>query len=281
MVRVESDPPSFGGGSLVPVAAYLLTVVVLSALTAVSGGGDPPPVLGMAWGVFLAALALGALAVEGASPRSVLPSARSAVPAVGVVAAFWALYNAVAYGLAVAGVPGFEAAPSRAVAHPLLYLAALGSSLLFTAVPEELAFRGYLQSKVVSLAGGDGRRALAVGVGVASALFALFHLPRWFLASGHGVGAALARRLLGLALAGVAYGVVYALTRILWLVALFHATMNRPPLLVAVDVPPGGLHLLVGLFEYATVVLVAVVAVRALGDGSGSPWRRPTTSAED
>jgi membrane protease YdiL (CAAX protease family) len=261
MVRLENDPPAFDGGSVVPVATYLLIIAVLSGLTFVTAGAAGSPVVGMGWGVFLAALALGAFAVEGASPRSALPTVRSLAPAVGVVAAFWLLYNLVAYGLALGGVAGFEPAPSRVVAHPLPYLAAFVSSLLFTAIPEELAFRAYLQSKFAALAGGGSRRATAVGVSLAAVLFALFHLPHWFLASGHGVGPALATRLVGLTLAGLAFGLAYALTRNLWLVALFHATMNQPPFLVAVEVP-AGMHLLVGAVEYAAIVSAAFVAVR-------------------
>lgn len=261
MVRLESDPPAFDGGSVVPVATYLLIIAVLSGLTFVTSGASGSPVAGIGWGVFLAALALGAFAVEGVSPRSALPTVRSLAPAGGVVAAFWVLYNAVAYGLALGGVPGFEPVPSRVVAHPLPYLAAFVSALLFTAIPEELAFRAYLQSKFTALAGGGSRRATAVGVSLAAVLFALFHLPHWFLASGHGVGPALATRLFGLTLAGLAFGLAYALTRNLWLVALFHATMNQPPFLVAVHVP-AEMHLLVGVVEYAAIAAAAFVAVR-------------------
>jgi membrane protease YdiL (CAAX protease family) len=280
MLRPDADPPTFDGGSLVPVVTYLLTVAVLSVLAAVSAGGSPSPVLGIGWGVFLVVLAAGAFVTEGVSPRSVLPPVRSVLPVVGLVAAFWGAYNLLAYGLALGGVAGFDPTPSRAAAHPLMYLAALVSSLLFTAIPEELLFRAYLQSRLVDLAG-EGRRAVAVGVTVTAALFALFHLPRWFLLSGHGVDAALATRLAGLTLAGLAYGLAYALTRNLWLVALVHATMNQPPFLVAVQVPPS-LHLLVGVIEYAAVVGVALLAVRLTeSDGIRLARSRETASVSD
>ena len=157
-------------------------------------------------------------------------------------------------------MPGFDIASSRVLAHPLLYLAALGSFFLFTAIPEELVFRIYFQSKAVALAAGSARRAVAIGVSAGTILFALFHLPRWFLMSGHGVGPALASHLLGLTLAGLAYGLVYALTRNLWLVALFHATMNQPPFLLTIRIP-SDLHLLLGVVEYAAIVLFTLVTV--------------------
>jgi membrane protease YdiL (CAAX protease family) len=282
MFRSEHGVPSFDGSPLVPVAAYLLIIAVLSGFSVVAAGHSPPPLLGVAWGVVLTVLGIGAFVVEDIDPRSVLPPARSLVSAVGAVVAFWTLYNLVAYGLAIGGVHGFETAPSRVAGHPVLYLAALGSSLLFTAIPEELVFRGYLQSKFASLAGGGTRRAVAVGVGLTAVLFALFHLPRWFLMLGHGVGPALGTRLVGLTLAGLAYGVVYAATRNLWLVGLAHATMNQPPFLVTVHVPEG-LHLLVGLVEYGALVVVVLAAVRlTASEGTASNLQRaPLTSDDD
>ncbi len=105
-------------------------------------------------------------------------------------------------------------------------------------------------------------------------LFAVFHLPRWFIASGHGVSAALGTRLFGLLLAGLVYGGVYAFTGNLWVVALFHATMNQPPFIVTVDIP-AELHLVAGVVEYAGILAVVVLAVRLTGIGEGIPvWAR-------
>ncbi|WP_277541544.1 CPBP family intramembrane glutamic endopeptidase [Haloarcula laminariae] len=267
MLRADVGPLSFDRGPLVPVVAYLLTIAVLAGLSLDSVGGPPSPLLGVAWGVVLAVIAAGAFAVAGVSLRSVVPVPRSALSAAGLLLVFWTLYNLVVYGLAVAGVAGFEPAASRVLAHPLPYLAALASAFLFTALPEELFFRAYLQSSVTSLVRGGPRRAVAVGVGVAAVLFALFHLPRWFLALGHGVGGALAGRLVELLVIGLAYGTVYALTRNLWLVALLHATMNQPPVLVAGHVPPG--LVLPSLVVELGAAVALVAAATRLGDWSG------------
>ena len=276
MLRAETGSLSFDRGPLVPVAAYVLTLAVLSGFALVSGGGSPPPLLGMTWGLFLAALALGAFVVEGVSPRSLLPSTRSFLAGTAVVAVFWAVYNAVTAVLALGAVPGLALSPSRVAAHPLLYLAAFGSSLLFTAIPEELVFRAYLQPKAIALAGGDTRRAAATGIVVVAVLFALFHLPRWFLLSGHGVGPDLAVRLLWLTLAGLAFGFVYALTRNLWLVALFHATMNQLPLLLSVQFP-SGLHVLVGIVEYTAFAALVLLGVYVTSSDDASLRRTDTT----
>jgi membrane protease YdiL (CAAX protease family) len=261
MVRTDSGALSFDGGVSIPVATYLLAVCVLSILLVVFPGESPPPLLGMAWGVFLVLLTLGAFRIEGNALRMVLPSARALLPAIGVLLTFWGLYNLVAFALASAGVVGFEATWSRVAAHPLPYLGALCSSFLFTALPEELVFRSYLQSKVSATIGGDPYRVVAAGVAIVAVLFALFHLPRWVLASGHGVGVGLAVRLSGLVLAGFAYGVVYALTGNLWLVASLHATINYPPLLVTMHLP-ADLHFVAGLVEYVILVGIVYASVR-------------------
>lgn len=276
MLRAEIGSQSFDRGPLVPVATYVLTLIVLSVLALVSGGESPPPLLGMAWGFFLVALAFGACTAENVSPGTILPSTRSFLAGAGVVLVFWAGYNALTAVLALGGVSGLELAPSRVVAHPLAYLAAFGSSLLFTAIPEELLFRAYLQPKAIALAGGDTRRAAATGIAVVAVLFALFHLPRWFLLSGHGAGPALASRLLWLTLAGLTFGLVYALTRNLWLVALFHATMNQPPFLLPVQFS-GGLHSLVAIVEYAAFVALVLLGVSAIS--SDGETFRPTDTA--
>lgn len=260
MVRTDAGIPAFERGPLVPLGTFVLLSGVLSVLVFVSPTATPPPLLGMAWGVFLCVLAIGVYRFEGVSPRSLLPSNRTFFAALGVVAAFWVLYNLVAFGLAIGGVQGFEAAQSKVVAHPTLYLLALLSSLLFTAIPEELVFRAYLQQKFTALADQPPRRAVLVGIAMSAVLFALFHLPRWVLASGHGLNGALASRLLGLTIAGAAFGVVYALTRNVWLVALFHATMNQPPFFTTVNIA-SELHVVAAVFEYGGFVCLVSLVV--------------------
>jgi membrane protease YdiL (CAAX protease family) len=129
---------------------------------------------------------------------------------------------------------------------------------------------------------GNTRRAVAIGVAIGTVLFALFHLPRWFFMLNDGIGPALGSHLLGLTLAGLAYGLVYAVTRNLWLVALFHATMNQPPFLLTIQVP-SNLHLLLGIIEYASIILfVLVTAYVTESDGiSVTPARQGGSQASD
>lgn len=269
MVRTDVESPAFESGSLVPVATYLVVISVLSALLFVSPGESPPPILGMAWGVFLTVLALSAFKIEGVSPRSILSSVRPLMPVISILVVFWGLYNLVALGLALGGVVGFEAVWSRIAAHPLPYLAALLSSLLFTAIPEELMFRAYFQQKFIAMAGGETRRAVVSGIVVMAVLFAIFHLPRWFLALARGVGPALVTRLLSLTLMGITYGIVYAVTRNFWLVAFFHATMNISPILVTVNISPE-LHFAVGVIESVAIISVVYLYARTIEPDSAA-----------
>jgi len=148
MSTLVSDSPVFNSGSLVPAVTYLLIIAVLSGFALVSTGESPSPVLGMAWGVFLIVVGLTALTVESVSPRALLPPLRSVGPVLAALVSLWALYNLVVYGLALIGVSGFDIAASRVLVHPLPYLAALGSSFLFTAIPEELALLKSYRSNI-------------------------------------------------------------------------------------------------------------------------------------
>ncbi|MFC6875489.1 CPBP family intramembrane glutamic endopeptidase [Halobellus marinus] len=264
MLGTDTHLPAFESGLSVPIVTYLVVLSVLSLFLLVTPDGSPPPLLGMVWGGFLVVLAVGAFSIEGVSPRAIFPSARTVRSVAGVLITFWGVYNLAAVSLALGGVIGFEATWSRVAAHPLPYFAALGSSFLFTAIPEELVFRSYFQQKCIAIAGGETRRAVVSGVVVAAVLFAGFHLPRWFLASGHGVGTALVLHLFGLLLMGLTYGIVYVLTRNLWLVALIHATMNYPPVLVTMSVP-STLHFAVGVIEYAAIISIVYSAVHVTG----------------
>ncbi|WP_181950679.1 MULTISPECIES: hypothetical protein [Haloferax] len=144
MVRTRLTSPTFDRSASIPTVTYVLLITVLSGFLLAAPHGSPTPLLGLAWSGVLVALAAGALRVEGVALQSLFPSLRAFGAAVAVVAAFWALYNLVAAGLATAGVGGFEPVLSRVVAHPAPYLAALLSSFVLTALPEELLFRGYL-----------------------------------------------------------------------------------------------------------------------------------------
>ncbi|MFD1687548.1 CPBP family intramembrane glutamate endopeptidase, partial [Halobellus litoreus] len=72
MTRPEIAPPAFKRGLLVLVTAYFVIIALLSGLALISGRGSPPPLLGMAWGILLVGIGVGAYRLEGVSPRSIL-----------------------------------------------------------------------------------------------------------------------------------------------------------------------------------------------------------------
>lgn len=272
MTRSASERVSFDGRAAVPFAAYLLCVAALSGVLLAAGGTPFEPLAGVVWGLLLVALAVGALRVEGVDVRAVVPSLRSLGAVALVLAGFWTVVNLAV--VAVAGdLGGVALGDLPFVAEPVAYVAVFASSALFTALPEELFFRGYLQGKLVALAGGRGRRAVAAGVALAAILFALFHLPRWFLQSGHGVGPALASELAWLVAFGAALGLAYEATGNLWVVVLFHTRVNHPHLFVAGQ-RPADLHALLQFVELAALVGVVLLVARVAGD-AGSLLERP------
>jgi len=124
---------------------------------------------------------------------------------------------------------------------------------LFVGPAEELAFRGYLQNKLVVLFGGRRDRTLtAAAIVAAAAVFALLHVPAILVVGDVGV-AAVAGGLLLLTLSGVAFGTVYVATRNLYFVAVLHGFGDWWPLFV----DPGS----VGWPNWGVVVVVYGVVV--------------------
>lgn len=97
---------------------------------------------------------------------------------------------------------------------------------------EELAFRGYLQNKLLALFGkGSVRLQMAIAIVGAAIGFSLLHLPALIVTEGSQFGAAIGSLLL-LTLSGITFGTMYALTRNLVLVSMLHGIGNFWPLLV-------------------------------------------------
>lgn len=156
--------------------------------------------------------------------------------------------NDITVGLYAQYVRAFEAGP-------LLLLVGAVNSYLFTGPAEELAFRGYLQNKILSLI--DGRATtIRTGVGIITTAlaFAVLHLPDLVLDDGSSLGQA-AGGLALLALTAILFGTIYELTQNLVLVALLHGIGNFWPLIVDPGAgvwPNYGVILLV----YAALVVV-------------------------
>lgn len=147
-------------------------------------------------------------------------------PALVTVAGFYLLLNVVVIGL------GLLVADSTVLGYqwtlpPLEVLGWFGMQLAIAAIGEELAFRGYIQSKVIALVGSQTRVAIGLGILVQSVLFVALHGPRVVVSGIPGTQALAAYGGI-LFLSAVGYGVVYELTQNLYIPILIHAAGNMP-----------------------------------------------------
>lgn len=220
---------TFDGG--VPWLLAFLAVVVVYAVTiqligSVWALGPALPlvetnVLGGLLDLGLVGVVWWFLRQEGVRFADIGVSTALVVPGVVTVAVFYLLLNAFGIGLAVA-TAGLGAVGYQWTVPPVTAVAEFGYYLLVAGIVEELAFRGYLQSKVVALLGGDTRTRVAVGVAVASALFAAIHAPRVLVSGVPGSQTATGYGAI-LFVSGVGYGVLYELTQNLSVPVLVHA----------------------------------------------------------
>jgi membrane protease YdiL (CAAX protease family) len=185
-------------------------------------------------GLVQVAIAYVFLRHAGVRLRDIGAGARQVVPALAAVLGLLAALNAVVAGLlfamgeplafgwyALYRTPPFElSATAIAVAASAQYV--------FVGPVEELAFRGYLQNKFASMLGLRRPRVETTLAVVGAALvFALMHVPTLLVLGNGGWGA-----LPLLFASGVLFGVIYALTRNLVMVALLHGVGNLWPLAV-------------------------------------------------
>jgi len=234
-------PPSFQRG-LAPAFALLAGLAVWLVLTNAARaellGPDPGVLAERALGVVSSTVQIAAgialLRVEDASLQDVGLDSRLLAPAVVAVGVVVLALNAAVAALVVLGghdlVLGLAAVP-----EPLSTVEAAASALhywAFVGVAEELLFRGYLQNKLVAQFGGrESPLARWSGVLAAAVAFALMHLPAIFIFGDGDLGGAIGLLVL-LVLSGVTFGVVYELTRNLWLVAVLHGIGDFWPLVV-------------------------------------------------
>lgn len=126
---------------------------------------------------------------------------------------------------------------------------------LFTGPVEELAFRGYLQNKVVSQVNmGSPTAQTTIGILTAALSFALLHIPAYLIVRGQALEAVIGTLVL-LTATGVIFGAIYAATRNLYLVMFLHSIGNLWPLVV----DPGA-----GIWPNWGIILVMYVLLAVL-----------------
>jgi membrane protease YdiL (CAAX protease family) len=209
------------------VVAFAAVLVALLPVKGAVADGPTWAEVAFEFGKFvpLAGIALVALRREGVRIGSLGLSKRHFPPAVAAFGGVWVALNLLGVGVAAAtGNPWglgllWETTPLVVEGVPAPHLLTVLYVLVVGAV-EELAFRGYLQSKVVALLGDDTRPRIALGIAVAALVFGIGHVPGAVVA-GAGVRGVLWVTVMSAA-SGVVFGVLYETTGNLYFVALLH-----------------------------------------------------------
>lgn len=207
---------------------------------------------------------------EGVAFAEIGLSARLVAPAVGIVTGFYLALNVlgIGFGMLVAGpaVVGYQwtVPPIDAVLQFFYYL-------VVAAIVEELTFRGYVQSKVVALVGGDTRVGIGIGIVIASALFVGIHVPRVVTSGVPGTQSVVGYGSI-LFLSAFGYGILYELTQNLYIPILVHAAGNVPGTLGIVFFDVGGFPGWAGVaypFAYLALFGVVIAGYRRWAFGTG------------
>lgn len=269
--QTESGTIAFGGGVRQPALFLLATcvpVVAVPVLIYPHLGSLLAFLLVMSatFGV-IALLAWGALRWEGLDPADVGLSRPNVVPGVALVFGIYALLNLLGAGYLFLTGEGVALSLREPYDTPVLFAAASVAYFAFNGIAEELAFRAYLQNKLIALLGGGSdraRKAAAIALGVG--LFALWHVPQRVLIAGLDSPAAVAQSLVSVVVLGAILGVLYEYTRNVVLVGVLHGTFNFQPFFV-VGMPTNDLVLLVGV----PALVAAVWGYRRWARRTGRP----------
>lgn len=159
-------------------------------------------------------------------------------PAVIAAAGVVIVLNAVVFGMALLanneityGVYAFYQSDPFNLSWTAIAAGAL-SSYLFIGPAEELAFRGYLQNKLIALFEFRSVRVrTATSIVATGLIFSALHIPVEILIAGTQIPQ-LVGMLSLLALSGIVFGTIYALTQNLYLVILLHGIGDFWPFVI-------------------------------------------------
>jgi membrane protease YdiL (CAAX protease family) len=239
---MESTPPRVRfTASPLPVAGAVAVVCLLASLSALAHqavfGSDPSTyprhlmaVLSLPFSTAVFLATWGLLRYEGVSAGDIGLDRSALLPGAVAFALLWALIAGA--GVAYLTATGAAGALGASLGMPWYWVPVwfLLMLTLSNGLTEEFVFRGYVQSKCVALA--DARSGLpstAVGIPAAALLFGVVHLPLAVIL--HGVSLrAVPWVLLNNLIPGVAYGLVYHLTRNLWYTGFVHGFANATAL---------------------------------------------------
>lgn len=180
-------------------------------------------------------------------------------PAILTVAVFYLALNGVGVGLALAtadlSIIGYQWTEP-----PVVAIGEFLFGLVFVSLIEEIAFRGYVQSKCIALLGDDTHLRIGLGIVGASVLFAAIHFPRILTAGVPGSQELLTY--VGLLLfSGITFGVLYEVTQNLYIPILIHAAGNMPGTIGIRFFDPSGLPFWATILYLGTYLALFVVMI--------------------
>lgn len=239
-------PPSFRLG-LLPVVGLLLAFIIWVMISSVSinwvFGHNHTFLEEAIWSIPSGLVQLGIVAAvyryDGVTLGAIGLSRKLVKPATAAVLGAIIAVNAAVLGLAMLqgreisfGVYAFYRTGQYDLSSTTIAVSMV-TNLVFTGAVEELAFRGYLQNKLVSLVDIGGMRLqTAVGIILAAISFSIMHIPARLLVDGFQVSE-VGGSLVLLALSGMLFGTIYALTQNLWLVMFLHGVGNFWPIMMS------------------------------------------------
>lgn len=223
----------FGFGAAF-AAIILIWVLIDATVPELSAWGEL--VLYISRFALIAGITILILRIEGVRLSELGLSRRHVLPAIVAFAGLWGALNLVGVGLAV--VTGnqwsisliHETVNPQREPLPAPWLTTVLVQFLVVGLVEELALRGYFQTKMIALIGDGSRRHVAFGIVVASVLFGVLHIPG-AVADGASiieVSIIVASR----AGTGLVFGLFYELTHNVYFVALLHGLGNTWPLVI-------------------------------------------------
>lgn len=225
------------GPRLLPLLAAVGAVTFVAAVTVLAHvylfgpepASYPEPAATLFSVPFMAVIVVGTWAVLRREGTQLAALGLGKVAFVSGVLAFFAVWVLVVVsGLAYLRVTGTTGAIGLSVemTWPETLLWFLLTLTIANGLPEELVFRGYAQNKIAALVGDGGRiPPAAVGIVAAALLFGVPHLPLGLLVTDAGVGLVPGVLLANL-VPGIAYGLVYYVTRNLWYTSFIHGFGN-------------------------------------------------------
>lgn len=130
---------------------------------------------------------------------------------------------------------------------------------IFVGLAEELAFRGYLQNKIIDLMDFDSRKGSLLGLIMSSIFFSLIHIPQRIYVQDMNAGMII-QSLLLLIVIGTVFGLIYLLTDNLVFTGLLHGAWDVKPFFMSIFLPENA-STLINITILASIFLPVIAGI--------------------